>query len=161
MAPILLNVAASLAGDVIDNISDRIASATAKKTAAASDVSFASALTQAQATPAVQTPTLVDRQAALTSSLMSSPEVKAALASANPSQSVQLEISATGGLSLRSANGSVRALNVSDNTRALATQLHALRQGSGLGSPNASPMVLAVDPAHAATPVWSTLPARI
>ena len=161
MAPILLNAAASLAGDVIDSLSDRLASATAKKSDATADVSFASALAQAQATPAVQMPTPADQQAALTGSLMSSPEVKAALATANPAQSVQLEISATGGVSLRSANGGVRALNLSDHTRALVTQLYGMRQTSGAGGLNASPMVLAVDPAHATTPVWSTLPARI
>ena len=162
MAPILLNAATTLAGNLIDGISDQLAPSTAKKTdAAAGNVTFASALAQAQATPAVATPTPADQQAALTSSLMSSPEVKTALATVNPSQSVQLEISAAGGVSLRNANGSVHALNVSDNTRAMATQLYGIRHTGGLGGTNAAPMVLAVDPMNASAPVWSTLPARI
>ena len=161
MAPILLNAAASFAGNVIDSLSDQLTAPAAKKNDDAKAVTFASALAQAQATPAVQTPTPADQQAALTGSLMSSPEVKSALATANPAQSVQLEVSAAGGVSLRSANGSVRALNVSDNTRALVTQLYGMRQASGLGGVNATPMVLAVDPTNPAAPVWSTLPARI
>lgn len=155
MAPILLNVAASVASNLIDNISDHLTSQKAKKKDDAGVASFASALAQAQA------PTLADRQAALTGSLMSCSEVKAALATANPSQPVQLEISAAGGVSLRGADGSVRTLNVSESTRATATQLYGVRQAGGWTGTNAAPAVLAVDPAHAASPVWSTLPARV
>ncbi len=162
MAPILLNCAAAFASDVIDNISDRLAESSHKKAAATTETAFANALSQAQQTPAMKAAALADQQAALTGSLMSSPEVKAALATVKPTDSVQLEISASGGVSLRSASGNVQPLKLGENTRALVTHLYGMRQGAGvMPSQKSSSLVLAVDPAHTAAPVWSALPARI
>ena len=160
MAPILINCAASLASDLIDGVSDKLAAASAKTATAAGGTDFATALASAQQTPAVRAAALADQQAALTSSLMSSPEVSSALAMASPGQAAQLEISSAGAVSVRSANGSVKPVNLTDKTRAVVTQLYGMRQPGASPTQPGPSLVLAVDPTRMTAPTWSTLPAR-
>ena len=162
MAPILINCAASLASDLIEGISDKIAASSAQKTAAASssDTDFAAAMASAQQTPAAKAAALADQQATLTSSLMSSPEVSSALAMADPSKGAQLEISSAGAVSVRSGNGSLKPINLTDKTRAVVTQLYGSKQPGVMPGMNGPSLVLAVDPARITPPMWSTLSAR-
>ncbi len=167
MAPILINCAASLASDLIDGISDKMAASsaqTANSSTAAAGTDFATTLANVQQTPAVRAAALADQQAALTSSLMASPEITSALATADPSKGAQLEIGPSGSVGVRNASGTLKPVNLTDKTRALVTQLYGMRQPAaspgmapGLNGPS---LVLAVDPTHASTPLWSTLPAR-
>ena len=163
MAPILLNVAASLAGNVIDGISDHFSHQhgvrkAGKTDEADFDAEMAKTQTAATATAAtVSAP--VDTQGALMSQVLGRPELATALAGANPSQPVQVEMSAAGGVSLRNANGELHALNVSDDTRALVSKLYTAHQ-TNTTTGKTGPAVLAIDPTHAVAPAWSSLPTR-
>ena len=171
MVPILLNAAASVAGNVIDSISEKFSHRHGvKKTASTAEDDFDAELAQAQsatgAAPttgtsvAVPTTPSTDTQSALVSQLLGAPEVSTALAGANPSQPVQVEMTAAGAVSLRSANGQLQALKVSDHTRNLVSQLYSVHQSAGVSAKAGPVAVLAVDPANTAAASWSKLPPR-
>ena len=167
MVPILLNAAASVAGNVIDSIGEHFSHHHGvRKASKTAEDDFDAEMAQAQsatATPTAATATTsTDAQSALMNQLMGAPEVATALATANPSQPVQVEMTAAGGVSLRSANGQLQTLKVSDHTRDLASQLYSTHQAMAVSAKaKASPVaVLAVDPAHTAAATWSKLPAR-
>lgn len=163
MAPILINAAASLAGNVIDGISEHFSHHHgARKAGRTDEANFDAALAQTQtttATAATAVPAPIDPQGALMTQVLGRPELATALAGANPTQPVQVEMSAAGGVSLRNANGELHALKVSDDTRALVSKLYTAHQSSTTTG-KTSPAVLAIDPTHAAAPAWSSLPTR-
>ncbi len=161
MAPILINAAASVAGNVIDSISEHFSHHHGvHKGAKAAESEFDAELTKTQTASAATATAPVDTQSVLMNQILGSPEVATALAGANPAQPVQVEMSAAGGMSLRNANGELHALKVSDDTRALVAKLYTVHQ-SGAPTGKAAPTaVLAIDPTHAVAPAWSSLPVR-
>ena len=164
MVPILLNAAASVAGNVIDSIGEHFSHHHGvHKASETAESDFDAELAQAQAASPVTkaaTPTPVDAQSALMTQLLGTPEISNALAGANPSQPVQVEMTAVGGVSLRSANGDLHALKVSEQTRDLVTKLYSAHEPAALPGKGTPVAVLAVDPAQTATASWSKLPAR-
>ncbi len=163
MVPILINAAASLAGNVIDGISEHFSHHHGVRKAGKTDeADFDAELakTQTVATASATPAAPVDTQSVLMKQVLGCPEVASALASANPAQPVQVEMSAAGGVSLRNASGELHALKVSDDTRALVAKLYTTHQSSVTTGKAAATAVLAIDPAHAVAPTWSSLPAR-
>ena len=166
MAPLLLNVAASLAGNVIDSVSEHLSrhAASHKVRKAAAAVDFAGELAKLQqpptttATPA--TPAAPEIQTLLMNRVLGAPEIASALGTADPSHAVQLEMSSTGNVSIRGASGSLHQVNVSENTRALVAGLYAGHQPAVVAGKSPGVAILAVDPTHAVAPMWSTLPVR-
>ena len=167
MVPILLNAAASVAGNVIDSISDHFSHHHGvRKASKTAEDDFAAELAQAQAAAPVTTAataaasTPVDAQSTLMNQLLGTPEISSALAGANPSQPVQMEMTAAGGVYLRNANGDLHELKVSEQPRDLVTKLYSAHEPTALPGKGTPVAVLAVDPAQTATAAWSKLPAR-
>ena len=170
MAPILINAAASLAGNVIDSISEHLSKPHGVhkgKGVKGAEQTFDEELAQTQSAAATSTVATapvtapLDTQGALMNQLLGTPEVATALAGANPAQPVQVEMTASGTVALRSSGGQVQTLKVSDATRALVEKLYSAHQSTVAPGKNFAVAVLAVDPSHAAASAqWSKLPAR-
>ena len=151
----------SVAGNVIDSISEHFSHHHGvRKGAKATESGFDAELAKTQTASTATATAPVDTQSVLMSQLLGSPEVATALASANPSQPVQVEMSAAGNVSLRNGNGDLHALKISDDTRALVSKLYTAHQSSVVPDKNSASAVLAIDPTHATAPAWSSLPAR-
>ncbi len=163
MAPILINVAASLAGNVIDGISEHFSHHHGtRKAGKAAEAGFDAEMAKTQTTASASATAIapVDPQSALMTQVLGRPEVATALAGANPAQPLQVEMSAAGSVSLRNANGELHTLKVSDDTRALVSKLYTAHQSGAAQGKNGTTAVLAIDPTHAAAPAWSSLPTR-
>ena len=166
MAPILINAAASLAGGVIDSISEHFSKPHgARKAGKVAEQTFDAELAKTQgattATAAAPVAAPVDTQGALMTQVLGSPEVATALATANPAQPVQVEMSASGSVALRNSSGEVHTLKVSDDTRALVEKLYSAHQSTVMPGKVTPIAVVAVDPSHASSSAqWSKLPAR-
>ena len=168
MAPIILNAAANVAGNVIDSIKEHFSHHHGvKKASTTAEDDFDAEMANAQAASPVTgavtmdaTASAADAQSALVKQVLGTPEVATALAGANPSKPVQVELNPGGNIALRNANGEVHALKVSDHTRDLVAKLYSARESSGLPGKMTATAVLAVDPAHTSTAEWSKLPAR-
>jgi hypothetical protein len=141
MNPLLVTTAASAAGDIIHTIADRISSATAK--------------TAPAATPSVPFVNLIDKASAPTAAskalhtqdlgtrLGQSAEVAAAANAAGASGPLSIQIDANGDSALRLPNGDLKPIQLSEEMRGVARELHQMRQ----------PAATSATPAHPASPV--------
>lgn len=145
MNPLLITSAASIAGDVIHNIADRIATSTAKTAPqAAPEVPFSTLIDKVSVSPAASQ---VQRSQDLSSRLSHSPEVAAAANAAGASGPLTIQIDANGDSALRLPDGGLKPIQLSEEMRGVAQQLHQLRQPAATSS----------TPAHGPAPVTVSL----
>ncbi len=126
MHPILVTTAASAAGDIIHNIAARISERTAKAApAAAPAIPFSTLVDQASAPSAAAK---AQRAQDLSTRLGRSAEVAAASNEAGASGPLQVQIDASGSAALRLPDGGLKPIQLSEEMRGLARELHQLRQ---------------------------------
>ena len=118
MYPLLVNAFAATAGNLID----RWAHSSAQKSRASS-ASFQKVLDALAASKPAAAPNALDR---LRNELLSSPEIRTALDSSDPTRPVSLQISQDGTVSAQAPGQNARPLLLSQETAALARTLGAL-----------------------------------
>lgn len=139
MTPLLATTAISVAGDIVHNIADRIANGTAKTAPATATqaVPFATLIDKASV------PTAAQRVQDLGTRLGRSAEVAAAANAAGAPGPLNIQIDANGDSALRLPDGSLKPIQLSEEMRGVARQLHQLRQ----------PVATSATPARPASPV--------
>ncbi len=131
MLPILATTAASAASDIIFNIADRFAKGTAK--------------TAPAAPPAIAFSTLVDQASFarhaqdLSTKLGRSAEVATAANAAGATGPLHLVIEANGDTALRLPDGGLKPVQLSEELRGAARELHQLRQPTATGATRVGP----------------------
>ncbi|MEA3212883.1 MAG: hypothetical protein QOE70_5940 [Chthoniobacter sp.] len=136
MTPILFTTAASVAGDIIHNIAERIANGTAKNApTAAPAVPFSTLVDQASAPTAA---TLARRAQELSTRLGRSAEVAAAANEAGVAGPLNIQIDAKGDAALRLPDGGLKPIHLSEELRGVARELNQLRQPGANGAHGAT-----------------------
>ena len=126
MHPILATTALSAAGNIVHNIAESISKGTAKTApTAAPAVPFSTLVAKASAPTAVS---IAQRAQALSTKLTHSAEIAAAANAAGASGPLSLQIDATGDTALRLPNGDLKPVQLSEEMRGAARELHHLRQ---------------------------------
>jgi hypothetical protein len=126
MHPILATTALSAAGDIVQNLASRFGKGPAKAApAAAPAVPFVTLVDKASAPTAAN---LAMRTQDLGTRLGRSAEVAAAMNAAGASGPVSIQIDANGDSALRLPNGTLKPIQLSEEMRGVARELHQLRQ---------------------------------
>jgi hypothetical protein len=137
MHPILLTTAASAAGDIIHNIAERISERPAKTAStAAPAIPFSTLVDQASVPTAA---TQARRTQDLSTRLGRSAEVAAAANEAGAAGPLQVQIDASGTAALRLPDGGLKPIQLSEEMRAVARELHQLRQPAATAATLARP----------------------
>lgn len=145
MHPILATTALSAAGEIVHNVAGRIANMTAKAAPSAPPaVPFATLVDKASAPSAAS---LALRTQDLRTRLGRSAEVAAAVNDAGVSGPLSIQIDANGDSALRLPDGSFKPIQLSEEMRGVARELHQLRQPlatSATVARSASPVTVSI-----------------
>lgn len=120
MLPILATTAASAASELVFNLADRFTKGPAKTAAAAAAAIPFSTL--------VDKATLAQRAQQLSGKLSHSSEVAAVVHAAGAAGPLSLQIGAGGDVALRLPDGSLKPIQLSEELRGVARELHQLRK---------------------------------
>jgi hypothetical protein len=137
MHPILINAAASVAGNVLHAITGNSRPAEARTAASAPAVPFSTLIDRASAPSPAAT---AERVSTLTNRLSRSVELAQALNQSGASGPVTLQISASGDTTLRLPNGDLKPLQLSPENRDAAREIYSLRQNAPGAAGRSAPL---------------------
>ena len=131
MYPILVNAIAATAGNLIDRWSQSVAQRSPANAASFQQVFDA----VSAARPASGGQPLIDK---LKTDLLSSPELRTAVGSADPAHPVSVQISQDGSISVQAEGRAPQIIGVSPETAGIARNLAALMRSSDAGAAGVS-----------------------